>query len=579
VDFAGKPDWEILLGLRAFPDLQDVLRPLDGLAGLQGVRGQIEDLYFSLKAHYLQKGNLAGVAPGHYLFAGNPGTGKTTVARLMTGMLAGMGILRHGAFVEESAASLSASGGGAENAVRQALRRAEGTTLIIDEAHQWADAQNPFGRSALNALVPEMEKRRHALCVILAGYPEGLRRLAAMDPGLASRVVRVVFDDYRPAELLEIAEKMLRDDGRALTPEARDRLIRLLAFHYENRREGFGNARFVRNLLDREVLPAAARRALSGGDARSALAIVVPEDLPAPAGFRPEDWDDAAGGASADAETALADLDGLIGLASVKDYVRTLAATIRVEQKRGGDARAAPGHFIFSGRPGTGKTTVARLMGRVFRALGVLARGHVVEATRADLVGQYLGQTAPRVRQKIEEALDGILFIDEAYQLLNDGNDSFGLEAVNELLASMENRRARLCVIAAGYPGEMRRFLAANPGLPRRFGHTVDFPDYSAEELKQIALNALAERKYTLTPAADAALTQVLRGWDARRGDPAFGNAGDARNLVGEIIARHSRRLAPRIHELGEAELNEIAAEDVTAPSGGPGWPRKSDRT
>lgn len=193
-------------------------------------------------------------------------------------------------------------------------------------------------------------------------------------------------------------------------------------------------------------------------------------------------------------QSVFAELDGLVGLVSVKKYVRTFVDSISFSigkyQSQGRDRDVHPGHFVFLGNPGTGKATVARLMGRMFHSLGVLARGHVIEVTGADLVAPYRGQSALPVQDKVREALDGILFIDEAWRLLPEpGTAMFGFEALDELLTLMENDRARLCVIVAGCPSEIQRFLEANPAVPRHYfsNRIVGFPDYSAEELEQIA--------------------------------------------------------------------------------------------
>jgi SpoVK/Ycf46/Vps4 family AAA+-type ATPase len=254
----------------------------------------------------------------------------------------------------------------------------------------------------------------------------------------------------------------------------------------------------------------------------------------------------------------------------VKVAIRQLTDTLAVQQRRRQGA-PAPGHFVFRGNPGTGKTTVAHVLGDTFRTLGLLARGHVVEVKREDLIGRFQGDAEANTKARIEAALDGILFVDEAYQLVADEHDIYGRRAIETLLASMENYRARLSVILAGYPADMDRLVAANPGFRRRLSHIIAFPDYSVEELLEIALRMLADQDYQVGPEATSALAALLRSWDHRRGRPDFGNAGDVRNLVETIVGRHAGRVRPLSDRLDYTTLNLILAEDIPASDVQPG--------
>ena len=568
--FADLPGWRQYLGLQALPSVDELLRPLDSLVGLGKVREQLPALCHSLHAELRRSGSLAGQAPGHYLFIGNAGTGKTQVARLFGTLFRQLGLLNKGQLHEVPAHALIGTHvGDTERNMRDALRHAQDGVLFIDEAHQLVGPGPSAGQSALQVLVPELENRRQQLCVILAGYPTEMRQLLATDQGLASRTRVIEFDDYSARELLTIAIGMLNQRRMDLDPEAAEHLLRFLAFLAAQRTQGFGNARTVRELIDQEILPALARRIsqdpdIPAGDPR--LFTIGLDDIPSRPGFHPGHWDDAVSGqASTDIDQVLRDLDGLVGLGQVKDAIRKLTDTLAVQQRRGKAALAA-GHYVFSGNPGTGKTTVARLMGRVFRSLGLLAKGHVVEVKREDLVGRFQGDAENNTKERIEAALDGILFIDEAYQLDQDEHDVYGKRVLETLLASMENYRHRLSVILAGYPQEMKRLLSTNPGFMRRIPNWIEFADYSAEELLAIALGILQERDYQLTEAASDALAAHLRGWDRRRGRSDFGNAGDVRNLVDDIVARQSARLRPLLHQLSDDELNFIDGQDIPTP-------------
>lgn len=303
----------------------------------------------------------------------------------------------------------------------------------------------------------------------------------------------------------------------------------------------------------------------------SAVGAVPPAAAQAAAGTGPADRDAPVAPAE-DIELLLTELDELVGLEEVKVEVRRVADRLLVDQLRRDAGLVVPDasrHLVFVGNPGTGKTTVARLVGRIYAALGVVARGHLVETDRDGLVAGFVGQTAAKVTAAFDEADEGVLLIDEAYSLARGGERDFGREAIDQIVKLAEDRRDRVVVILAGYTGEMAEMIAANPGMTSRFPKTLTFADYDADELAAIAELIIAASGYQLTPAAR---TEVRRRLEDVERVAGFGNGRYVRNLVEDTIDRQASRIAPSARA-GQTpdpkQLSQLRKADLPPAAGG----------
>jgi SpoVK/Ycf46/Vps4 family AAA+-type ATPase len=559
--------------------IEEAMADLDAMVGLAGVKEQVRSIAASIEA--ARRRAVAGVSTDkpmrHFVFLGPPGTGKTTVARVIGKIFYAFGLLDLPDVVEAQRSDLVGEYLGA-TAIKtnELVDSALGRVLFIDEAYSLVnegDGQaDRFGIEAVQTLLKRAEDDRENLILILAGYEQQMESFLGSNPGLASRfATRIRFPTYSPPELLALADTQLASKGEVLAPTARPVMWRILEEVGRRRiTDELGNGRFVRTFLEKAGQARDVRVMGTGYEpAAEDLITIDPGDLDrafAELTARLRGYED-----TPTLESALAELNELVGLEPVKQQVRAIAAQLRVAKLRdrqGLSSQPPARHFVFTGPPGTGKTTVARILGRIFAALGLLVRPEVIEAQRADLVGDHLGSTAIKTSKLVDSAIGGVLFIDEAYSLINSGytgGDAFGAEAVQTLLKRAEDDRDRLVIVLAGYPGDMDRFLRSNPGLGSRFSTRVTFPSYSGRDLSQIAVLLAEQAGDIFESAAERALAEIFgRAVQSGRIDE-LGNGRFARSLFERACSFRDLRVV-RLGEGATAEdLTTLTAADVYA--------------
>lgn len=544
------------LGGASEQDYQDAIQELHALIGLDTVKDRVEEIVRFAKAQKLrEKRGLREMQTSlHMVFTGNPGTGKTTVARLFGKLFKSIDVIENDQVVEVSRVDLVAGYVG-QTAIKtqKVIDRALGGVLFIDEAYMLTqihdEAGSDYGQEAIDTLLKAMEDHRDNLVVIAAGYQEEMSRFISSNPGLKSRFKTFLhFEDYKGQELYRIFRRICVSNDMRIPGEIEEKLSRFFERMYKQRGKDFANGRDVRNFFENSVMKHDSRVMVLADPDEETLTTFAASDF----GFdqEPDLLDE-----------ALEELMGMTGLSGVKKTVEELIAQIRLRQRRealGVDSEAMSLHMVFTGNPGTGKTMVARLIGRIFSALGILSDGQLIEADRAKLVAGYSGQTAIKTKQVVNSALGGVLFIDEAYTLAPHGDSGadFGREAIDTLLKEMEDNRSALVVIVAGYEENMAEFIDSNSGLASRFNNYIHFEDYTPDELLMIFRKLCDKEKYDISEEALELIRLIFEKIDPKR----FGNGRGVRNIFEKIKLSQAVRLSKSPED---ENIFQITAEDV----------------
>jgi SpoVK/Ycf46/Vps4 family AAA+-type ATPase len=483
--------WDELEAMTGFAPIKKRLKAL--INGIGKKAPHYEKDYELLPQRFLVKTAESLPAIPHLALLGNPGTGKTTVARLIGRILREEGILESGHLVEAQRADLVAGYQG-QSALKtnHVIQSAMGGILFIDEAYNLInDERDSFGLEALATLIKAMSDYAGQWMLIFAGYPQETRKMLAYNPGAARRIEEILLPDYSAEELAQIMEKNLRESQLSPSAEIFEKAAvycrNLLRERDKHGGNHFGNAGVIVNHIALACQNALAEKSAS----------LLPRHFEFSHYFAT---------LPADEE----DLNQLIGLENIKSELKILEKRLKLEKNT--KRRQEPGHYLFIGNPGTGKTIVAKQMAKRFYEIGLLKSNKMNTYSASQLIGKYMGDTSNRVLQILNEALDGVLFIDEAHQLVSDSpGTSYGRQALEAIVPFMENHRHDFSLIFAGYPQKMEALFTADPGLKGRFSQIFHFEDYSNEELLQILEKMIASQDlYTLAESCNGELTVAL---------------------------------------------------------------------
>ncbi|PTU84577.1 sporulation protein [Staphylococcus pasteuri] len=518
----------------------NALNELNNLIGLEKVKQATSQFINVARINKIKKERgLQQTLPSmHSLFVGNPGTGKTTVARLIARALYEEGVIEGDNFIEVSRKDLvSQFIGKTATQTLEVLEKAKNGVLFIDEAYTLVNNEGDkgAGQEAIDVILKYMEDYRESIMIIFAGYLNEMVDFINSNPGLSSRIPNTFnFEDYNFEELYLIGCKDLIEKGYEFDAVNYGKILESeYRLNFDN-----SNGRWVRNFNEKLTTLQMQRISESGEYLdNQALITIIDEDFEA---FSKQNYSD-----NETLQSLLSELSSLIGLQKVKDHVNTIVNEVKFNQmleQQGKLVTTSNYHMIFTGSPGTGKTTVARLLAKIFNQLGILSKGHLIETERSEMIGSYIGHTEKNTKRIVEQALGGVLFVDEAYQLMpkERSSNDFGIQAIETLITELENNRGKFIAIFAGYEGDMERFLTSNEGLQSRIPYKIHFDDYSPKEIAEIVVLSLTNDQWIFN---EDLLRKVVENKYSSLEDSKKSNGRWARNFVQELLAIHKNEV------------------------------------
>ncbi len=535
-------------------EIEEILADINGLVGLAEVKENINE--FIKYLDYSRRIDTEGFANLNMILKGNSGTGKTTVARLLAELFYKLGFIKENKIIEVTSKDLIGSHLGETAPKTQAvIESAMGGVLFIDEAYAIMASRggsiSNYPAECMATICKAMELYKDNLIIMFAGYTKEMNEFINANQGLMSRIgYELEFPDFSKDELMQIFKDEVNGNEFSLEDGVENKIEKIVMKNKVGR--NFGNARFVTNLFDRLVITHA-----SNCEDDSKLKVITNSDV--------DRYLETKKDKERSIDDILGELNSLIGLEKAKDTINGFVSLIELNRKLN-KVQDFNMHMIFKGNAGTGKTTVARLLAEIYFNLGYIKRNKLVEVQSQDLIGEFLGQTGPKTQAVIETALDGVLFIDEAYSIMEHSgtNASYSAECVATLLKAMEDYQGRLIIIFAGYTEEMKKFRDLNPGLKSRIGYEIDFADYSLEELIEIYNKKVQEKGFRTDDNAMKKVERILK--NAKEVEN-FGNGRFVENTIQKIIIEHAKNTRndtdmDRLLTFTEEDIKDIKAEE-----------------